>query len=68
MTVRRVIGHSLTTLEHATISMAVGVLEFGLAMFVLGILQTTTRGWSDPVVLVLVLDNSNHQTPATHNP
>jgi EmrB/QacA subfamily drug resistance transporter len=27
----------------------------GLAMFVYGVLQTTTRGWSDPVVLTLIL-------------
>jgi EmrB/QacA subfamily drug resistance transporter len=27
----------------------------GLAMFVYGVLQTTTRGWSDPLVLTLIL-------------
>jgi EmrB/QacA subfamily drug resistance transporter len=27
----------------------------GLAMFVYGVLQTTTRGWSDPLVLFLIL-------------
>ena len=27
----------------------------GLAMFVYGVLQTSTRGWSDPVVVLLVL-------------
>jgi EmrB/QacA subfamily drug resistance transporter len=27
----------------------------GLAMFVYGVLQTTTRGWNDPLVLVLIL-------------
>ncbi len=27
----------------------------GLAMFVYGVLQTSSRGWSDPVVLVLIL-------------
>ena len=27
----------------------------GLAMFVYGVLQTTTRGWNDPVVIALIL-------------
>ena len=27
----------------------------GLAMFVYGVLQTTSRGWSDPLVLTLIL-------------
>jgi hypothetical protein len=36
-TVRRVVGHTLPIVEQATIGLAVGVLEFGLAMFVAGI-------------------------------
>ena len=33
----------------------VGLSASGLALFVLGILQTGTRGWSDPIVFILVL-------------
>ncbi len=32
----------------------VGLSVAGMGMFVFGILQTTTRGWSDPVVLSLI--------------